>query len=232
MTYLAVERPSYREEQKRCLCNGRLLCSPLKRASKLIHHRPTGIYLSMESDRLPDAVDLVFKGVDGAEAESFIRSVQRAARTEGRIRDNAWIADLVSTCMIGEALRWYVELDEDTQNDWKLLRKAILRQYPSRIQPSVPSSLPSVPTSAAATTPRNSTSLFRPSQAPKAIYRILLYFPSVEGAFFLSTDDKAQACLTKHDGRALNVHWTPGTALRLVRNVNSFTYLLFTSLTR
>ncbi|KAG8912026.1 hypothetical protein FRC00_005385, partial [Tulasnella sp. 408] len=59
----------------------------------------------MDPEDLPQDFNLVFKGVNGAEAESFISSVQWKARAEGRTRDNEWIADLVSTCMKGEALR-------------------------------------------------------------------------------------------------------------------------------
>ncbi|KAG8927701.1 hypothetical protein FRC00_002011, partial [Tulasnella sp. 408] len=112
----------------------------------------------MDSDNLPDDINLVFKGVDGAEAECFISSVIRTARAEGKARDNDWIVDLVSSGMRGGALRWYIELDEDTQNDWKLLRKAILRQYPPEAQPPAHSLPPTIPIPAAAATPPNPVS--------------------------------------------------------------------------
>lgn len=174
----------------------------------------------MESDDISEETTLVFKGIDGAEAESFIRSVQRIARTAGRTRDNEWIADLVSTCITGEALRWYVELDDDTHNDWKLLRKAMLRQYPSPTQPSAPSSLSGIPVPAAAATPPSPLSSNQSTQAPKAIYRIRLYFADEEpeSKFFLSTGDEAEVCLTKDYARALNVRWTSRNGLRMMEN--------------
>ncbi|KAG9038024.1 hypothetical protein FS837_001325 [Tulasnella sp. UAMH 9824] len=173
----------------------------------------------MESDDHYENTDMVFEGIDGAEAETFIRSVQRTSRAQGRTRDNEWITDLVSTCMAGEALRWYVELDEDTQNDWKLLRKAILRQYPSPTQPSAPSSsLPTIPIPAAAATPPNSFHSIQLAQTSKATYRIRLYFANRKSEFFLSTDHTGQVCLTKNVARAFNVHKTPGNELRLIDN--------------
>lgn len=177
----------------------------------------------MESDDISEETTLVFKGIDGAEAESFIRSVQRIARTAGRTRDNEWIADLVSTCITGEALRWYVELDDDTHNDWKLLRKAMLRQYPSPTQPSAPSSLSGIPVPAAAATPPSPLSSNQSTQAPKAIYRIRLYFADEEpeSKFFLSTGDEAEVCLTKDYARALNVRWTSRNGLRMMENVGA-----------
>ncbi|KIO24306.1 hypothetical protein M407DRAFT_26325 [Tulasnella calospora MUT 4182] len=122
--------------------------------------------------------------------------------------------------MTGEALRWYVELDEDTQNDWKLLRKAILRQYPSRTQPSAPSSSrPTIPIPAAAATPPNPISTIQPTQASKATYRIRLYFGATKSKFFLSTTaDNPRVRLTNDHARAFNVCWTPGNELRLIEN--------------
>ncbi|KAG9042592.1 hypothetical protein FS837_010661 [Tulasnella sp. UAMH 9824] len=198
----------------------------------------------MDSDDLTQEISLVFNGVDGAEAESFISSVQQVARTEGRSRDNEWIVDLVSTCVKGEALRWYVELDEDTQNDWKLLRKAILRQWPSRAEPSAPFLPPTIPIPAAAPQPTSSVSLPQPTEVPKPtrrirvklppprppspqslmhqtpdsqlVYRIRLYFSGTKSDLFLSNDGAAQVCLTKGTGEALNVRWTLGNELQLV----------------
>ncbi|KAG8911276.1 hypothetical protein FRC01_005801 [Tulasnella sp. 417] len=170
----------------------------------------------MDSDNLPEDIDLVFRGIDGAEAESFIRSVLRTARTEGKIRDNEWIVDLVSACMMGEALRWYIELDEDTQNDWKLLRKAILRQYSSSTQPA--QSQPTVPTPPAAARPPSSVSIVQPAQAPNPTYRIRLYFANTKSEFYLFNNE-GRVRLTKDDAKACRVRWTPGGELRLVENI-------------
>lgn len=177
----------------------------------------------MQSGGLPEDIDLVFKGIDGAEAESFIRSVQRTARTEGRTRDNEWIADLVSTCMTGEALRWYAELEEDTHNDWKLLRKAILRQYPSLPQPSGSSTLPpTIPIPAAAATPASPASHIQSTKALNSIYRIRVYFAKSKSyyvTYFLSADDKGCILLTSNDTTASHVRWTTDNKLQLMKNV-------------
>ncbi|KIO33713.1 hypothetical protein M407DRAFT_229549 [Tulasnella calospora MUT 4182] len=86
-----------------------------------------------------DLGSLVFRGTSGSEAEEFIASIHQVARSEGRIRDDLWIADFAVACFIGDALRWYAELEAEVQNDWRLLRRAILRKYPpnmSRIRAS------------------------------------------------------------------------------------------------
>ncbi|KAG8925321.1 hypothetical protein FRC00_004116, partial [Tulasnella sp. 408] len=157
----------------------------------------------MDSDNFPGDINLVFKGVDGAEAESFISSVIRTARGEGKARDNDWIVDLASSYMRGEALRWYIELDEDTQNDWKLLRRAILRQYPSSTLAPVPSLQPTIPVPAAAATPPKPVSSNQSLQAPNTIYRIRVYLANTKSQFFLSTDTDSLVHLTSSVGKAL-----------------------------
>ncbi|KAG8925187.1 hypothetical protein FRC01_010572 [Tulasnella sp. 417] len=182
----------------------------------------------MDAENLPEDIELVFQGIDGAEAESFISSVLRTARTEGKTRDNDWIVDLVSTCMRGEALRWYIDLDEDTQNDWKLLRRAILRQYPPHAQPSASPVQPTVPTPPAAARPPTP----QPAQALNPTYRIRVYFDNTRSSFFLSTDDEGYVCLTKNIERAFNVRWTLAKELGLIENVgDQSTYLQVTLLT-
>ncbi|KAG8964087.1 hypothetical protein FRC00_003882 [Tulasnella sp. 408] len=80
----------------------------------------------MATDEL---ADLEFQGKDLKECEQFIKAVNKQARAEGKLRDDAWIADLVATCMAGDALIWWSSLDEETQASWKLLRKAMLSRY-------------------------------------------------------------------------------------------------------
>lgn len=117
--------------------------------------------------------DLVFRGNDGTEAEEFVRWVIRTAKAAGRFRDNDWIIEEVASALAGDALRWYIELDDETQNDWKLLRRAILQQYPPT-QRSLPDAgntslmvsdvLPIIPTPAAAAPAAASDPLSRASQ--------------------------------------------------------------------
>ncbi|KAG8899095.1 hypothetical protein FRC01_010672, partial [Tulasnella sp. 417] len=170
----------------------------------------------MDPEDLPEDTDVVFKGVDGAEAESFIMSVQRIARKEGKSRDNEWIADLVASCLTGEALRWYVDQDEDTQNDWRRLRKAILQQYPSHTESSSSSLQRTIPTPAAAATPPVAISFTQPTPASNSNYHIRVYFADNRSNFLLSTSDNILVCLTKNVKRALNVCWTPKKELQLI----------------
>ncbi|KAG8946545.1 hypothetical protein FRC04_011603 [Tulasnella sp. 424] len=71
-----------------------------------------------------------FRGQDGNEAEEFIQAVRRAAFDADKDCDDRWMARFASTCMSGKALRWYESLDDDVQESWKRLRKAILVRYP------------------------------------------------------------------------------------------------------
>ncbi|KAG8964599.1 hypothetical protein FRC05_003764 [Tulasnella sp. 425] len=54
------------------------------------------------------------------------------AHAAGKTRDDAWMADLASTCFSGEALRYYDSLEPDVRYDWTLLRRALLTKYPRR----------------------------------------------------------------------------------------------------
>lgn len=71
----------------------------------------------------------MFKGIDGTECEDFIHSVRRQVTQEGRQDDNAWICRYVKDRVIGNALRWHASLDEEVQNDWVLLQRAMLSTY-------------------------------------------------------------------------------------------------------
>ncbi|KAG8919377.1 hypothetical protein FRC01_001315, partial [Tulasnella sp. 417] len=72
--------------------------------------------------------DILFSG-EGP-CDEFLRAVRKVAFGQGKHEDPEWIAGYVSTCFVGKALRWYEELDEDTQDDWKQLRKALLERFP------------------------------------------------------------------------------------------------------
>ncbi|KAG8928339.1 hypothetical protein FRC01_006094 [Tulasnella sp. 417] len=76
----------------------------------------------------------LFYGGSGEEAENFIRAVCDKAIDEGKQADNKWIAVHASSCLAGEALRWYASLDSDTQENWKKLQQAVLVRYP-RVTP-------------------------------------------------------------------------------------------------
>ncbi|KAG8923480.1 hypothetical protein FRC01_012709, partial [Tulasnella sp. 417] len=86
----------------------------------------------------------------------------KAAKAAGKLRDNGWIVDEVSVAFAGDALRWYIELDDETRNDWLRLQRAILQKYPPPLQrtlrdslsssTSQPSTVP-IPSAAAAPNP-------------------------------------------------------------------------------
>ncbi|KAG9018602.1 hypothetical protein FRB90_011209 [Tulasnella sp. 427] len=89
--------------------------------------------------------DIIFTGGSAEEAEDFIFAIKKRAYANGKHKDNAWIAEYASICFAKKALRWYETLDEETRNDWTLLKRAILDQYDESASPSVtvPSSVPS-----------------------------------------------------------------------------------------
>ncbi|KAG8921717.1 hypothetical protein FRC00_008321, partial [Tulasnella sp. 408] len=116
-----------------------------------------------------------FSGGSAEEAEDFILAVKRRAYSEGKHKDDAWIADFVSVCLEKKALRWYESLDRETQNDWQLLKRAILDEYKEApVSPSI------VPTPASALespdqglTPAaapDQLSRFKESRTPSTIY--------------------------------------------------------------
>lgn len=73
--------------------------------------------------------DIIFTGGSAEEAEDFIFAVKKHAYTNGKQKDNEWIASFASICFAKRALRWYERLDAETRNDWELLKRAILDEY-------------------------------------------------------------------------------------------------------
>ncbi|KIO16578.1 hypothetical protein M407DRAFT_33772 [Tulasnella calospora MUT 4182] len=94
----------------------------------------------MSSHNVEDEV-VRFTGESADEAEQFIHAVNRRAWAAGKQRDYTWMADFAYACFTKKALRWYEELGEDTQSDWKLLKRAILAKYTT--PPQSPSIVPS-----------------------------------------------------------------------------------------
>ncbi|KAG8915463.1 hypothetical protein FRC00_004098 [Tulasnella sp. 408] len=74
--------------------------------------------------------DIVFSGRDGQECEEFVRAIHKAGYAAGKLRDDAWMADLALTCLSGSALRYYASLEREVKRDWDLLRSALLERYP------------------------------------------------------------------------------------------------------
>ncbi|KIO23821.1 hypothetical protein M407DRAFT_26750 [Tulasnella calospora MUT 4182] len=71
----------------------------------------------------------VESGAEGLSCHQFIRAIREQARAAGKQRDDQWMADYVCVCFDGEALKWFESLEDETQSDWKLLRRAILARY-------------------------------------------------------------------------------------------------------
>lgn len=59
----------------------------------------------------------------------FLQRIRRSAFSQGKSRDSGWMADFAALHLSGDALKWYESLDDDVQQDWNLLRKAIARKY-------------------------------------------------------------------------------------------------------
>ncbi|KAG8937579.1 hypothetical protein FRC00_003742 [Tulasnella sp. 408] len=74
--------------------------------------------------------NIVFRGRDGQECEDFIRAIHKAAYAAGKLRDDAWMADVAVTCLSGRALRSYLTLEPEVKRDWSLLSLALLERYP------------------------------------------------------------------------------------------------------
>lgn len=79
----------------------------------------------------------IFDSVNDTPCETFIRAVRKHALAEGREKDDSWIAHYAAASMDGLALRWYEELEEEDQESWKLLRRAMLRRWPPPPLPKV-----------------------------------------------------------------------------------------------
>lgn len=72
---------------------------------------------------------LEFSGGSRSDCQRFIRDVRRAALAAGKARDDEWMADIAGACFIGDALDWHIELDEEIQQSWKMLERAMLRRF-------------------------------------------------------------------------------------------------------
>ncbi|KAG8894769.1 hypothetical protein FRB99_001004, partial [Tulasnella sp. 403] len=73
---------------------------------------------------------VVFRGIDDAECDSFVRHVRRKAVNEGKLQDPVWMANYAAGAFAGNALRWYDTLDKETKGSWDLLQTALFGKYP------------------------------------------------------------------------------------------------------
>ncbi|KAG8945548.1 hypothetical protein FRC04_000682 [Tulasnella sp. 424] len=73
--------------------------------------------------------DIVFTGSDGLSCHHFIRAIREQALKSEKQTDNRWMADHASIRFDGDALKWFENLEDEVQTDWRLLRRAILSHY-------------------------------------------------------------------------------------------------------
>lgn len=73
-----------------------------------------------------------FSGTSGSEVDcdDVLRYVRKQALAEGKLGNDLWMTQLLASCLSKTALRWYEDLEEETQMSWKLLRKAMLLRWP------------------------------------------------------------------------------------------------------
>lgn len=76
-------------------------------------------------------LEFEFSGTEGIQYQDFLQHIRRIAFSEGESRNFAWMADLAALHFSGDAFKWYESLDDDTQQDWNLLRKAVAKKYGS-----------------------------------------------------------------------------------------------------
>ncbi|KIO27523.1 hypothetical protein M407DRAFT_190200 [Tulasnella calospora MUT 4182] len=79
------------------------------------------------ADLIPER--LIFRGSNPEECETFVSTVRRRALDQGKQRDNEWMAIFASSCFAGDAFYWYEELADSVQDDWSLLRPALLTRF-------------------------------------------------------------------------------------------------------
>ncbi|KAG8938001.1 hypothetical protein FRC00_003875 [Tulasnella sp. 408] len=81
------------------------------------------------AEEIPNT-DIIFRGIDGNECESFIVAIRDLAFAKGKDEDPNWMLRYATTRLRGQALRWHVRLDPSIQKDWYLFTQALFEEYP------------------------------------------------------------------------------------------------------
>ncbi|KAG8986352.1 hypothetical protein FRB93_005348 [Tulasnella sp. JGI-2019a] len=78
----------------------------------------------------PPLDDLEFRGGPDEDVSRFLGAIRRAALLQGKHSDEEWMRTYVESCLRGEAMEWFNEMDAgvDTMN-WRTLSKAFLRRF-------------------------------------------------------------------------------------------------------
>ncbi|KAG8900602.1 hypothetical protein FRC00_012113 [Tulasnella sp. 408] len=103
----------------------------LLRRAILSHYSEPAYAEVVNSERAaPSSSGIVFFAKDKEECRSFVREIRLRASAEGKERDSDWMVRLAFPSFAGDALEWYTQLPMDVQNEWRLLERAILVDYP------------------------------------------------------------------------------------------------------
>lgn len=96
------------------------------------YHLSTPYLLEDIASGDPSAIAwITFSGLPGESPTKFVQSVQRIGFSQGKVRDDGWLAGFVTTCFEGDALCWYSDLDAEIQESWEKLKIELLRRYGS-----------------------------------------------------------------------------------------------------
>ncbi|KAG8945555.1 hypothetical protein FRC04_000689 [Tulasnella sp. 424] len=96
-----------------------------------------GTNRQMEPKENYNAGDIAFNGTDGLTCHQFIRAIRKQGLEVDRQTDNRWMADYASIRFNDNALRWFESLDDETQTDWRRLRRVILTRYSDDISEDI-----------------------------------------------------------------------------------------------
>ncbi|KAG8843021.1 hypothetical protein FRB96_004474, partial [Tulasnella sp. 330] len=70
-----------------------------------------------------------FNGTESEDVTEFVREVNCIAIDQGKRKDNEWIVEYAESCLGGNAIRWYSELEGDEIATWNGLRKGLLNRF-------------------------------------------------------------------------------------------------------
>ncbi|KAG9043391.1 hypothetical protein FS837_009669 [Tulasnella sp. UAMH 9824] len=144
-----------------------------------------------------------FRGDSWEECSAFIQGVRNAAWEEGKIRDQAWMADFASIHLSAKALAWYARLPRDVQEDWSKLQEALVAQWSTSDDQAGPQNVPATPS---AQSPRDEENLgWSDSGILKAIMEgsdstYYVWRPTEDGDFSLTEDASHAARFRFHSG--------------------------------
>ncbi|KAG8985421.1 hypothetical protein FRB94_003778, partial [Tulasnella sp. JGI-2019a] len=82
----------------------------------------------------PGALEaLEFHGGPNEDVTAFLGAVRRVAITHNRQSDNEWLVTYVESCLRGDAMRWFDQIEPSaTATDWRSLRRLFLSRFDTR----------------------------------------------------------------------------------------------------